>query len=99
MERLTATKVEIIIGKYQLEKVIEVLHQLKAPGYSVMEHVMGMGERGIMRVDEPSGAMENVYVVVVCDDNFAEGLLKEISPVLKRYGGLCVLSQVTLVKP
>jgi|GEM_PF-1101859 nitrogen regulatory protein PII len=91
-------KLEIVTNKSSIERIIEILNKTQISGYSLFEHVKGMGERGLMMDDELTGAFENVYLFTLCDEQKAMEIAEKIMPVIEKYGGLCILSDVSVIK-
>ncbi|WP_333785315.1 P-II family nitrogen regulator [Thermocrinis sp.] len=90
-------KVEIVINKTYLRKILEFLEQQGVKGYTVIEDALGLGERGLMRGDEITDTFKNSYVFTVCDEETANRLAHGIVPYLKKYGGVCFISDVLYV--
>lgn len=90
-------KVEVVIDSYHLEKVLEILDKSGVGGYTVVRDVLGKGERGLMSADELTDTFKNSYVFTVCDEETAMKIVSSIRPVLKRFGGVCLVSDVMWV--
>lgn len=90
-------KIEVVIDSYHLEKVIEVFDKNGIGGYTVIKDVLGKGERGLMSGDELTDAFKNSYIFTVCDEEKALKIVQDIRPLLKRFGGVCILSDVMWV--
>ena len=91
-------KVEIVVNKPYLKKILEFLESKGVKGYTVIEDALGLGERGLMRGDEITDTFKNSYIFTVCEENIAEEIAKDIVPYLKKYGGVCLISDVLYVK-
>lgn len=87
-------KVEVVIDSYHLEKVIEVFDKNGIGGYTVIKDVLGKGERGLMSGDELTDTFKNSYIFTVCDEEKALKIVQDIRPLLKRFGGVCIVSDV-----
>lgn len=90
-------KVEVVIDSYHLEKVLDIFDKNGVGGYTVIKDVLGKGERGLMSADELTDTFKNSYVFTVCDEKTAMEIAQQIRPLLKRYGGVCLLSDVMWV--
>ncbi|WP_448583811.1 P-II family nitrogen regulator [Thermocrinis sp.] len=90
-------KVEIVINKPYLKKILEFLEKQGVKGYTVIEDALGLGERGLMRGDEITDTFKNSYIFTVCDEETANRIAKDIVPYLKKYGGVCIISDVLYV--
>lgn len=87
-------KIEVVIDSYHLEKVIEVFDKNGIGGYTVIKDVLGKGERGLMSGDELTDTFKNSYIFTVCDEEKALKIVQDIRPLLKRFGGVCIVSDV-----
>lgn len=87
-------KIEVVIDSYHLDKVLEVFDKNRVGGYTVIKDVLGKGERGLMSGDELTDTFKNSYVFTVCDEKTATDIVQQLRPLLKRYGGVCLLSDV-----
>ena len=91
-------KVEIVINKPYLKKILEFLQNEGVKGYTVIEDALGLGERGLMRGDEITDTFKNSYIFTVCDEETASRIAQGIVPYLKKYGGVCLIYDVLYVK-
>ncbi len=90
-------KVEIVVDSLHLGKVLEFLEKQGATGYSVVKDVLGKGERGIRAGDELTDVFKNSYVFSVCDEQTARRIAQDIEKLLKKYGGVCIISDVQAI--
>ncbi len=91
-------RVEIITNSVEIHEVRRVLDQLKVEGYSIIPGVMGKGNRGYVEGDEMTGVCTNVYILVACSEAKAREITDAMRPVLKRFGGICLISDVEYLK-
>jgi nitrogen regulatory protein PII len=90
MERVK--RVEIITTSLELDKVLDSLNSLNVSGYSVIRNVIGKGSRGIADDDIEIGILSNVYVLTTCPPENVQMLVERIQPILKKFGGVCLVS-------
>ncbi|MCS7263038.1 MAG: transcriptional regulator [Aquificaceae bacterium] len=90
-------KVEIVVDSVYLSRALEILEKSQVSGYTVVRDVLGKGERGLMRGDELADVFKNSYLFTVCDEETALKIAEEIKPLLKKAGGICLLSDVVWV--
>jgi nitrogen regulatory protein PII len=91
-------KVEIIISTLELNEVIEVLNVVRVSGYTILKNVSGKGERGISN-DDLDGVLSNSYVMTICtNQKQLDDLVDEITPLLKKVGGVCLVTDVNWVE-
>jgi PII-like signaling protein len=91
-------RIDIVIGEEQFDKLIELLSENKIRGYSVLRKIGGLGSRGFRSPYDVLMQEENVLVVVVCEIDPAENLIKSIQPKLKDFGGMCLVSDCLWVE-
>lgn len=60
----------------------------------MIKDVLGKGERGLMSGDELTDTFKNSYIFTVCDEEKALKIVQDIRPLLKRFGGVCIVSDV-----
>lgn len=85
-------KVEIIISTLELKEVIEILDVVRVSGYTIFKNISGKGDRGISN-DDLNGVFSNSYIMTVCtNQKQLEDLIDEITPLLKKVGGICLVT-------
>jgi nitrogen regulatory protein PII len=83
---------EIVIGIEQLEQLTELLEKCGVRGYTVIKNAGGLGSRGTRDPDDVLMEEENVVVVLACKEDQAQRVLNELRPVMKGFGGMCLIS-------
>jgi len=91
-------RIEIVIDKPHVPHVRKVLERVPVPGLTVFEAVAGYGDRGERGGGELSDAMVNNYLLTTCRPDQVEALAKALEPVLRRYGGLCLISDAQIIR-
>ena len=92
-------KVEIIIEYMALTGLLEVLKkETLAVGYTVIKEAFGAGERGEMAGDGISGEFTNSYLLIACSEDEANRIVEIVRPMLKQFGGVCLVSDAMWVK-
>jgi nitrogen regulatory protein PII len=91
-------KVEIVLNQPYLERTLALLEAQGVKGYTVIRDVTGLGRKGRMRGDELTGTFENAYIFTVCDEDTANRIAAAIGSSLRKYGGLCIVSDVLSVR-
>ncbi|RMH07679.1 MAG: transcriptional regulator [Aquificota bacterium] len=91
-------KVEIVVDSVHLGKMLELLQGSGVSGYTVIRDALGMGERGLMAGDELTDVFKNSYIFTVCTEEVANKVVERIRPMLKKFGGVCLVSDVLWVK-
>ena len=87
-------RLDVILSERELQRLIAVINDCGAPGYSVARHITGRGAHGAVTGEslEITGLGANAHVIVFCDDDTAQKLQDQLKPVLKYYGGVAFLS-------
>lgn len=91
-------RVEIVVGSFELENVLAMIEQSGASGYTVVREIFGKGHRGIRDGADISDAFRNTMILTACTDEQAKLLVEKVRPVLKKFGGMCLVSDASWVK-
>ncbi|NDP48212.1 MAG: transcriptional regulator [Sulfuriferula multivorans] len=92
-------KVEIIIDYLELPRLLELIQKEDmAVGYTVIKEAVGSGGRGDRTGDGFSGELTNSYILIACSEDEAQSIVEIVRPVLKRFGGVCLVSDAMWVK-
>ncbi len=91
-------RVEFVVDALEVPNLLRVLEQHGVSGYTIIPEVTGKGERGERRGDEPSGVFKNSYVLTTCDAAQLSDLVEATRPILRRRGGICLVSDALWVK-
>jgi nitrogen regulatory protein PII len=90
-------KVEIIISSLKLERVLKILDSVDVSGYTVINNTMGKGDRGVTD-SNLDRAFSNAYVLTVCtNEEQLNFLAQEITPLLKKVGGICLVTEAAWI--
>ncbi len=89
---------EIVIGIEQLDQLMELIEKNKIRGYTLLKNVGGYGSRGVRDPDDVLLEQENVMVVLACKEDQALRLLSELRPAMKKFGGMCLISDCNWVE-
>jgi len=86
-------KVEIIVSSLELDEVIQILDTIKVSGYTVIKNTYGKGDRGVS-YNDLGREFSNTYIMTVCtNEKQLFYLVDELLPVLKRVGGVCLVTE------
>jgi len=85
-------KVEIITNSLELQKVLQILDHAGVSGYTIIEDVTGKGHRGRAIDDLEGHALTNGYILTICSEEQEHEVVESIRPILKKYGGVCIVS-------
>ena len=96
---MEATKrIEIITDAHEMREVRAVLESLGVGGYSIIRDVTGRGERGEQSGDEVTGVFTNALLLTTCDAERLPQLVEAIRPILRRRGGVCLVTDALSVR-
>lgn len=85
-------RIELVIEAVEKQRVISTLKAVNIFNYTIYNHVGGYGERGA-RGDLAFGEkFENVTFVIACPENRLSTIIESLRPILKSYGGMCLVS-------
>jgi len=91
-------RLEIVIERSQAQRVGQLLKDVGASGYTIIQNAGGGGDRGYRRADDVTDADENcVFIVAVEDEALVEAIVDGVRPFLKRFGGVCLVSDANWV--
>lgn len=85
-------RIEIIMDSTGLGKIAKILETVGVSGYTVIRDVTGSGDRGLRPGDELTDVFKNTYVMTACPEEKVQQIVDAIRPVLKRFGGICLVS-------
>ncbi|MDK2972063.1 MAG: hypothetical protein PWP23_1818 [Candidatus Sumerlaeota bacterium] len=91
-------RVEIVTVAVERAALLAALERAGAPGYTVLRHAEGFGNRGHRGADELTDVFENVYVLVACTQDVAERIAAAVRPILNKFGGVCLISDAQSVR-
>ncbi len=91
-------RIEIIIDTLNVTMILEELEAIGITAYSLIRDVAGSGDRGSRAGDLLNDAMKNSYLLIACTPEEAEQVVEALRPKLKRFGGMCLVSDAQWVK-
>jgi nitrogen regulatory protein PII len=89
-------RIEIIVPEGQVQKLLDVFEQMKVSGYTVIKNVSGRGDRGLSSGDM-LGLFANNYILLACADEQVKPIVEAVRPTLRRFGGVCLVSDAQWV--
>ena len=90
-------RVEIITGQQELRHVMAVLDSCGVTGYAMLRNVLGKGDKKVESFDPITGEVENLMIVTTIDKDALKPLIEALRPILKRFGGSCLVSDAMWV--
>ena len=90
-------RIEIIIDTREMREVCRTLEALGVSGYSVIRDVTGRGDRGVQSGDELTDVFKNSLLLTACPEESVPEIVAAIRPLLRRHGGICLVSDAQWV--
>lgn len=87
-------KVEIVIEAAGLNRMIRIVEEAGATGYTVIPAVIGKGRRGLRDEAHVSDVFRNALVIVVTSHDVARRIVDTSRRLLDRYAGILFVSDV-----
>lgn len=82
-------KIEIIVSELEVSAVLKILKKNSIKDYTVINNVSGSGEHGYSGDD----LITNSYIMIICIDlEMAERLSTAMQPLLKKLGGIFIVT-------
>lgn len=90
-------RIEIVVDSVTAARLLSALDRIGLHDYTVIKGVFGHGTGGDRGGDPFSGAFDNSYILLVVPPGVADEVVAAASPLLARFGGMCVLSDAVRV--
>lgn len=90
-------RVEIVIESVAAPQLLDILERHGFTQYTMMREASGKGDRGVS-LGGVSGELNNSYILIACEPDRAGELVERTQPVLKRFGGIILVSDALWVK-
>lgn len=91
-------KIEIIANSFELGKILDRLDKSDVHGHAVIRNVAGKGLRE-GKEDLDMTMLDNVYIIAFCMPERIDTVVKNVRPLLDKFGGTCYISDVMEVNP
>lgn len=98
MQLHTKRKVEIVIGVPLMRRVLAILDNLGASGYTVLRAISGKGHHSEWDLAQLSDVNRQVVVVVVVSDETAERVIEEVGALFRQHPGVIFTSTVEVLR-
>ena len=90
-------RVEIVIESVAAPQLLDILESHGFTQYTMMREASGKGDRGVS-LGGVGGELNNSYILIACEPERAGELVEWMRPVLKRFGGMMLVSDALWVK-
>lgn len=91
-------RLEIVTSSIMVKNITRDLDRAGAEGYTIIPDAQGRGERGSRMNDDLTGVSKNSIIIIACAEEHLEKNLNIIRPILKNYGGICLISDAFYLK-
>jgi PII-like signaling protein len=95
---ISVKRIELVIPEHLLRDAIEVIDTHRPGGYTVLRGLSGMGDRGPQRDAGIVSDSANAAILVACDAETAGRIAEALRPLLRRFGGMCLVSDALWLK-
>lgn len=89
-------RIEMVLQQDIVGEIAEKLDALGVSGYTMIEDVRGRGERGL-RSGIGLGVFQYHFMLIVCEEPQVAAITDMARPYLKRYGGMCLVTDAQWV--
>jgi len=90
-------RIELVIEALEKQNIISTLEKINIKSYTVYNNVGGSGDRGARQEGVFGEKFENVTFVIACPENRLSLVIESLRPILKSYGGMCLVSDAQWV--
>ncbi|MBC7136441.1 DUF190 domain-containing protein [Oceanibaculum nanhaiense] len=91
-------KVEIVVEVARAPRILRMLTEKGATGYTVVPNLGGKGRRGMRGGADVVQVFDNVMIIAVTTEEIARAILTESQSLLKDYVGIVYMSDVEVVR-
>ncbi|NWF49008.1 MAG: transcriptional regulator [Ignavibacteriaceae bacterium] len=85
-------KLEIVTVSVELPRILERFEKRGVEGYTIIREVTGKGKRGLQDGDELTDVFKNSYLMIACPEEQVNEIIEIVRPIIKKYGGICLVS-------
>ena len=92
-------RLEIVIDAPHSDRALKLLASHGLTGYSLFRGVVGSGKRGSQYSDDITGVSNNHYILTTCSPDNLDAVSEALRPLLRRVGGICLVSDALWLEP
>lgn len=89
---INVKRIELVIETVEKTRVISILKEINVFNYTIYKHVAGHGERGERNDSVFGEKFENITFIIACPVEQLSMIVESLRPILKSYGGMCLVS-------
>ena len=90
-------RIEIITGPHEFRQMVSVMEASGMTGYAIIHKVLGKGDKKVDSWDSLTSEVENLMIVTTIGEDRLQEVVEAIRPILKRFGGSCLVSDAAWV--
>jgi nitrogen regulatory protein PII len=91
-------RIEIITGPIEFRQMVSTMEGAGMTGYAVLRDVLGKGDQKITNSwDSLTSEEQNLMIVTTIEEERLHDLVEAVRPLLKRFGGACLVSDAAWV--
>ena len=91
-------RIEIVVEAAQETTIRQLIERAGIDGFTLLHAVVGSGQRGERSGDGLSDAFQNLVFVIAAPEEQVAEFVEAVRPVLKRTGGICLVSDARWLK-
>lgn len=91
-------RIEIVVEAAQEENIRQLIDDAGIDGFTLLHAAAGRGQRGERTSDGLTDAFQNVVFVIATPESQLAEFIESVRPVLKRTGGICLVSDARWLK-
>ncbi|MEM9174820.1 MAG: transcriptional regulator [Myxococcota bacterium] len=91
-------RIEIVVEAPQEDAIRQLIEDAGIDGFTLLHAVAGRGQRGDRTSDGLSNAFQNVVFVIAAPAEETAAFVEQVRPILKRTGGICLVSDARWLK-
>lgn len=92
-------KVEVVIEAVKLKKVLSIMDDAGAGGYTIVPSVTGRGHRGRRAGVALTNVFHNAMVFTLVDEPTAAKISREVKKIIQNYAGVVIVTDADVVWP
>lgn len=92
-------RIEIVVDAPHAARVLKALRSVGIDDYTLVRGVFGSGDRGPQLGDDITGVSNNNYILTTCPPDRLQAVTDALRPLLRRFGGLCLVSEARRLHP
>ncbi|MFM7085037.1 MAG: P-II family nitrogen regulator [Hyphomicrobium sp.] len=85
-------RIEIIVPEIIIKDIVAILSKRGLTGYTITRGLQGKGDRGLQDGEGFVSEFANASVLVIAPVEGTNAVLEDLRTLLKRYGGMCLIS-------